>query len=76
MMAHVDLSSPKMTDAELSREEVVAILEATTSRKQSPPLADKSLNRLDLSGLDFSGMDLSRARLNQPERRSARGRHP
>jgi len=63
-MANVDLSSPKMAEAELTREDVLAVLEAATPGPPSA-LVDKSLNGLDLSGLDFSGIDLSRARLNR-----------
>ena len=54
MMSHVDLTSPKMSEAELSREEVIAVLEAATP-DQPANLADKGLNGLDLSGLDLSG---------------------
>ena len=45
MMQHVDLTSPKMSEAELSRDEVVALLEAATrgsasrSRRQGPERA-------------------------------------
>ena len=51
MMAHVDLSSPKMSQAELSRDEVIAVLRAATPDRPAD-LADKGLNGLDLSGLD------------------------
>jgi hypothetical protein len=61
MMQHVDLSSPKMSEAEMSRAEVVALLAAATP-EQPAQLADKGLNGLDLSGLDLSGADLSRSR--------------
>ena len=64
MMQHVDLTSPKMSEAELSREEVIALLEAATA-EQPAKLADMGLNGLDLSGLDLSGVDLSRSRLNR-----------
>jgi uncharacterized protein YjbI with pentapeptide repeats len=64
MMQHVDLTSPRMSEAELSRDGVIALLEAA-SADQPADLADKGLNGLDLSGLDLSGADLSRSRLNR-----------
>ena len=36
MMSHVDLTSPKMSEAELSRTQVIAILEAATP--DQPPI--------------------------------------
>ena len=62
--AHVDLTSPRMTEAELTRGQIEAMIAAR------PPgavldLADRSLNGLDLSGLDLGGADLTRARLNR-----------
>jgi uncharacterized protein YjbI with pentapeptide repeats len=61
---HVDLLSPKMSQAELTRAEVERLIAA------APPgvgvdLADRGLNGLDLSGLDLAGADLTRARLNR-----------
>ena len=52
-MDHVDLSSARMSAAELTRAEVEALIAA------APPglgvdLADRSLNGLDLSGLDLA----------------------
>ena len=64
MMQHVDLTSPKMSEAELTREQVIALLAAATAEHPAQ-LADKGLNGLDLSGLDLSGADLSRSRLNR-----------
>ena len=63
-MDHVDLSSPRMSAADLTRAEVEALIAA------APPglgvdLADRSLNGLDLSGLDLGGANLTRARLNR-----------
>jgi hypothetical protein len=40
MMSHVDLTSPKMSEAELSRTQVIAILEAATP-DQPADLSDK-----------------------------------
>jgi uncharacterized protein YjbI with pentapeptide repeats len=64
MMSHVDLTSPKMSEAELSRADVIAMLEAATP-DQPADLSNKGLNGLDLSNLDLSGADLSRSRLNR-----------
>jgi hypothetical protein len=63
MMEHVDLASPRMTMAELTRIDVEAMIRAA---KPGTPLdlADKGLNGLDLSGLDLAGADLRRSRLN------------
>jgi uncharacterized protein YjbI with pentapeptide repeats len=61
MMAHVDLSSPRMSQAEMTREQVEALVKAGGPVS----LTDKSLNGLDLSGLDLSGADLRWARLNK-----------
>ena len=51
MMQHVDLASPRMSEAEMTREDVEALL-AEASPDHPADLADKSLNGLDLSGLD------------------------
>jgi uncharacterized protein YjbI with pentapeptide repeats len=64
MMSNVDLTSAKMSEADLSREDVIALLDAATPG-QPVPLADMGLNGLDLSGLDLSGADFSRSRLNR-----------
>ena len=62
MMAHVDLSSPRMSQAEMTREQVEAISSRPAARSAC---TDKSLNGLDLSGLDLTGADLRWARLNK-----------
>ncbi len=62
-LAGVDLDSPMMTEAEMTREDVAALLAAATPN-QPADLGKKRLNRLDLSGLDFSGANLRSARMN------------
>src|SRR5687768_6708210 len=62
MMSHVDFDSPRMSEAELTREQVEALL-AEAGPDRPADLADKSLNGLDLSGLDLTGADLRWARL-------------
>ena len=64
MMDHVDLSSPRMSAAELSRADVEALI-ARAGPGQPVVLTDRSLNGLDLSGLDLAGADLRWARLNR-----------
>ena len=54
MMGNVNLSSPTFTEAEMTREEVAALLDA----EQPPDLSLRRLNGLDLSGLDFSKVNL------------------
>jgi uncharacterized protein YjbI with pentapeptide repeats len=63
MLSLVDLSSPAMTQAELSRDQVLAKVQAA-SPQQPADFAGTSLNGLDLSGLDLSGANFRAARLN------------
>ena len=56
----VDLHSPAMTEARLSRDEVAARLAAGET-----DFSRQWLNGLDLSGLDFTGATLRAARLNR-----------
>jgi uncharacterized protein YjbI with pentapeptide repeats len=63
MMRHVDLSSPKFTTSEMTREEVEAAVKM--SHGGGVDLADKSLNGLNLSDLDLTGANLHAARLNK-----------
>jgi uncharacterized protein YjbI with pentapeptide repeats len=63
-MDHVDLSSPRMSETDLTRADVEALI-ATAPHGVGVDLADRSLNGLDLSGLDLSHADLTRARLNR-----------
>ena len=62
MMPGVDLSSPDMTSAEMTRGDVQAVLAATGGHPAD--LSGKRLSGLDLSGLDFTGANLRLARLN------------
>ena len=64
MMRHVDLNSPQMTQAEMTRDDVVAELGRGTP-EQPADLTGRQLNGLDLSGLDFSGAILRRVYLNK-----------
>lgn len=68
MMDHVDLSSPRMSGADLQRGDIERLIAAGGSVM----LADKSLNGLDLSGLDLRGADLRWARLNRTSLAGAR----
>ena len=59
----VDMSTPEMTEAQLTRAEVVAILEQAT--EESPADFTKHrLSGLDLSGLNFKRADMRWVRLN------------
>ncbi|HEX8375796.1 MAG TPA: pentapeptide repeat-containing protein, partial [Geminicoccaceae bacterium] len=71
MLRHVDLASPRMSEAEFTREQVAAILAAATPERPAD-LHDRSLNGLDLSRLDLSGADLRWARLNRADLRGAK----
>ena len=55
MLQGLDLTSPAMTEAEMSREDVEAALAAAETPLD---LTGKRLNGLDLSGLDLSGVIL------------------
>ena len=57
-MDGVDLTSPAMTEAQLTRDEVIARLAADADFTRA------WLNGLDLSGLDFTGANLRAARMN------------
>ncbi len=59
----VDLSSPEMTEAELTREQVVEQLSAAF-RQNPADFTGKRLSGLDLSRIDFKGAILRSARLN------------
>src|SRR5215470_8483236 len=64
MMRHVDLSSPDMVAAEMTRAEVETVLAAATAEKPAD-FTGKRLSGLDLSGLDLSGAILRAAKLNK-----------
>ncbi|MFZ1046005.1 MAG: pentapeptide repeat-containing protein, partial [Pseudolabrys sp.] len=51
MMRHVDLNSPDMTTAEMTRDEVAAIVKAATPGHPAD-FTGKKLSGLDLSGLN------------------------
>jgi len=70
MMRNLDLSSPAMTEAEMTREALAAMLEAAPEG-QPLDLTGKRLNGLDLSGLDFRGATLRGAYLNKTSLASA-----
>ncbi len=61
MLSGVNLSSPTFTEADMTREEVAALLQSD----QRPDLSLRRLNGLDLSGLDFSRVNLRGAYLNK-----------
>src|SRR6202008_4097731 len=54
MLRPVDLPSPEMASAEMTRPDVEAAIASATSLKPAD-LAGKKLSGLDLSGLDLSG---------------------
>ncbi|MFL5338274.1 MAG: pentapeptide repeat-containing protein, partial [Geminicoccaceae bacterium] len=70
-MDHVDLTSARMSTAELTRTDVEALI-AAAKPGNGIDLAERSLNGLDLSGLDLSKADLTRARLNRTKLIGAR----
>ena len=62
----VDMSTPEMTEAQLTRTEVVAILEQAT--EESPAdFTNHRLSGLDLSGLNFKRADMRWVRLNNSD---------
>ena len=60
-MDHVDLTSPRMSAAEMTRTDIESLI-AAAKPGVGIDLAERSLNGLDLSGLDLSKADLTRAR--------------
>lgn len=61
MLKDLDLSSPAMTEADMTREELETALEEAD---EPLDLTGKRLNGLDLSDLDLTGVILRAARLN------------
>src|SRR5215207_2288287 len=61
MMRHVDLTSPEMTQAEVTRADVEILIQ------NSAPvdLSNRRLSGLDLSGLNLTGANLRASRLNK-----------
>lgn len=62
MLDKVDLGASRMVEAEVDRGAIERLIAAAAGRPID--LADRSLNRLDLSELDLRGADLRWARLN------------
>ncbi len=62
-MDHVDLTSDEMTQSEMTRQELLAILSSTTADEPAD-LTSKRLSGLDLHDVDFKGANLRWARLN------------
>src|SRR5262249_11161761 len=71
MMQHVDLASPEMASAAMTRAEVEPAVAAGTAHEPAD-LAGKKPSGLDLSGLDLSGAILRGARLNKTKLRDAK----
>ena len=70
LMDNIDLDSPEMTEADLTRAEVEAILAKARTQTQNGAggvggdFRRRRLSGLDLSGLSFVGADLRWARMN------------
>src|SRR5258708_12663431 len=68
LLRYVDLNSPEMSTAEMTRDEVDALLKAAPqgpADQRSANLEGKRLSHLDLSGLDFSASNLPLATFNR-----------
>ena len=64
MMDHVDMTSEEMSTAELTREELLAILSGAAAGERID-LSSKRLSGLDLRDVDFRGANLRWARMNK-----------
>ncbi|WP_444543542.1 pentapeptide repeat-containing protein [Methylobacterium haplocladii] len=62
MLLGGDMTSDKMTKAEMTRADVEGLIAKAGGRPVDLP--DKSLSGLDLSGLDLKGANMRTARLN------------
>src|SRR5262245_57220143 len=71
MMRYIDLSSPEMTSAEMTRGDVETALDKATGAAPAD-FTGKRLSGLDLSGLNLSGAILRAARLNKTKLTGAR----
>ncbi|GJD37323.1 pentapeptide repeat-containing protein [Methylobacterium aerolatum] len=69
LLLGADMTSPAMTQAEMSRADIEAMIAAAHGKPID--LHDKSLSGLDLSGLDLRGANLRTARLNTANLRGA-----
>ncbi|HSH41729.1 MAG TPA: pentapeptide repeat-containing protein, partial [Arenicellales bacterium] len=63
MLDLVDMTSPEMAEAEMSRAQLEALL-ADASRDRPADLTRRRFSGLDLSGIDFKGADLRWSRFN------------
>ena len=63
MMRHVDLASPEMVSAEMTRDDLAAMVRAAAGKPLD--LTGKRLSGLDLAGFDLKGANLRLARLNR-----------
>ena len=70
MLRHLDMQSPAMTQAEMTRAEIESLLKSQAGRPLD--LSSKALNGLDLSGLDLSHAILRNARLNKASLKGAK----
>lgn len=70
LMDHVAMDTPDMTEAEMTREELIQLIGKCTS-KNPPDLTNKRLSGLDLRNVDFKGANLRSARLNNTDLRGA-----
>ena len=66
VMDHVDLSSPEMTEAEMTRDQVLAMVDAF-GPGVVVDLKERRLSGLDLSGINLERADLRWARLNRTD---------
>lgn len=70
VMDHVDMSSAEMTESDLTREELLALL-SSASRDEPIDLTSMRLSGLDLRNVDFKGANLRWARMNNADLRGA-----
>ena len=69
MLRYLDLTTAGMTEAEMSRADIEAIISKTDGKPLD--LSDKRLSGLDLSGINLNGANLRLSRLNQTNLRNA-----
>ena len=69
LLLGADMNTPAMTQAEMSRADVEAMIAKADGKPLD--LADRALSGLDLSGLNLSGVNLRTARLNKANLRGA-----
>lgn len=69
LLLGADMASPAMTQAEMSRADIEAMI--TAAHGKPIDLHDKALSGLDLSGLNLRGANLRTARLNKANLRGA-----